>query len=130
MGPGSNRSGRRVIHNGRAIAARQQQPALERDGRDGNDAVAAHRAVALVVHEQHARVRAWRHGLGEDRAVHVGVPARLEHQRPAQMIGVPLQPLALVEHRLAARRREPLDDEPQRLAGRVGVDGFQTNHLP
>src|SRR5207249_8414366 len=35
MAPRSNRSGWRVIHNGRAIAARQQQPSLERDGRDG-----------------------------------------------------------------------------------------------
>ena len=64
------------------------QPALDRDRRHRDDAVAAHRAVALVVHEQHAGVGARRHRLGEDRAVHVGVAARLEHQRAAQMIRV------------------------------------------
>ena len=37
-----------------------QQPALERDRRHRDDAVAAHRAVAFVVHEQHTGVRARR----------------------------------------------------------------------
>ena len=64
-----------------------------------------------------------RHRLGEQRAVHVGVAARLEHQRAAQMIDVLLRPRPLVEHRRAFGARQPFDDETERLAGRVGVDG-------
>ena len=61
--------------------------------------------------------------LGEHRAAHVGVAARLEHQRAAEVIGVPRHPVALLEHRPAARRRKAVDDEAQRLARRVRVDG-------
>jgi hypothetical protein len=52
-------------------------------------------------------VGARRHRLGEDRAVHVGMTARLQHQRPPQMVRVAAHPRALLEHRLAARRRKP-----------------------
>ena len=38
-------------------------------------------------------------GLGQQRAVHVGVAARLEHQRRSQVVVVLAQPLALLEHR-------------------------------
>ena len=47
-------------HRARARRRRRRgvdQPALEGHRDDGDDAVAAHRAVALVVHEQHAGVR-------------------------------------------------------------------------
>ena len=67
--------------------------------------------------------------LGEKRAVHVGVPARLEHERAPQMIDVLLRPRALVEHRVAFRAGQPFDDEPERLAGGVRVDGADAmNH--
>ena len=72
-------SGRRVVadHIARALAR------LEERGRKGDDPVAAHRAPALVVHEQDAEVAIGRNGLGWDRAVHVRVAARLEHDRSA-----------------------------------------------
>ena len=38
------------------------------------------------------------------------------------MIEMLLRPRPLVEHRLAFGARQPVDDEPQRLAGRVRVD--------
>jgi hypothetical protein len=104
------------------------QAAFQRNRRHRNDAVPAHGAVALVVHEQHACVRARRHRLGEDRAVHVGMPARLQHQRPPQMVHVAAHPRALFQHRLAARRRKAIDDQPQRLAGRVRVDCLERQH--
>jgi hypothetical protein len=56
------------------------------------------------------------------------VPARLEHQRAAQVIGVRAHPLALVEHRRAARRGKAVDDQSQRLAGCVRVDCFHRHH--
>jgi hypothetical protein len=124
----ANRSGRRVVHHRRAVAARHQQAALERNRRHGDDTVAAHGAVALVVHEEDAGVRPGHHRLGEDGAVHVRMAARLEHQGAPQMIGMPLHPLALVEHRLAVRRRKSVDDEAKRFTGRVRVDGSQLKH--
>ena len=60
---------------------------------------------------------------GEQRAVHVGVAARLEHQRGAQMIAVLLDPGPLLEHGLPLDGGKAVDDEPQRLAGGVGVEG-------
>ena len=66
--------------------------------------------------------------LGEQGAVHVGVSAGLEHHRTAKMIRVPLQPLALVEHRPAMRRRKAADDQAQRFSGRVRVDGSEFDH--
>jgi hypothetical protein len=48
-------------------------------------------------------VRAGRHRFGENRAVHVGVTARLVHQRAAKVISVRPQPFTLGEHRLAVR---------------------------
>ena len=57
-----------------------------------------------------------------------GVPARFEHQRAPEVVGVRPHPLALVEHRLAARRGKSVDDQAQRLAGRVRVDCFHHDH--
>ena len=61
--------------------------------------------------------------LGQQRAIHVGVAARLEHQRAAEMVEMLLRPGALVEHRLAFRAGQAFDDEAQRLAGGMRVDG-------
>ena len=122
-----HRPGGRVVHDRHAVAARHDQPALERNRRDRDHAVAAHRAVALVVHEEHAGVRAGRDRLGEERAVHVGMAAGLEHQRAPQVVGPLLHPVALLEHRPADRRGKAVDDETQRLAGGVRVDGLQSN---
>jgi hypothetical protein len=74
------------------------------------------------VHEQQAGIGSRADGLGQQRAVHVGVPARLQQQRAAQRVGVLLQPGALLPHRLAGRGREAVDDEAQRFTGGVGVD--------
>ena len=70
-----------------------------------------------------------RHRLGQQRAVHVGVAARLEDQCLAQVIEALHGPGALLEHGAAFRARQAVDDQPQRLAGRVRVDGFNAmNH--
>ena len=123
-----NGPGRRVVDDRRSVTARHQQTALERHRRHRDHAVAAHRAVALVVHEQHAGVGARQHRLGQDRAVHVRVPARLQHQRAPQVIRVTPHPLTLLEHRLAARRREAVDDQAQGLAGCMRVNCFHSHH--
>ena len=70
------------------------------------------------------------HRFGEQRAVHVGVAARLEDKSLAQVIQALHGPGPLLEHRAAFRTRQAVDDEPQRLAGRVRVDGFNAMDHP
>ncbi len=65
----------------------------------------------------------------QEGAVHVGVAAWLEHQRAAQVIVVLTHELALLEDRRAFYRGEAGDDEPERLAGGVRIDGFDSSHL-
>jgi hypothetical protein len=56
------------------------------------------------------------------------MPTRFEHQGTAQVVGIPADPLALLEHRLATRRRESVNDQAQRFAGRVRINGLHSNH--
>ncbi len=99
------------------------QLSLDGNRRHRNDAVTAHRAPALVVHEQHTGVRATRDRLGEDCAVHVGMSARLEHQRSAQVVDVLLRPRPFGQHGVAFGTWQPFDDQAERLSRRVRVDG-------
>ena len=61
---------------------------FHRGGRDADDPVAAHGAVALVVQEQDAEVRFGRLRRRDDAAVHVGVPPGLPHQGGAEVVQV------------------------------------------
>ena len=128
LGPRPDLPRRRVEHDHTAAAARDDQPALDGHRDDGDDAVAAHRAVAFVVHEEHAGIRIRTFRLGQQRAVHVRVPARLEHQRRAQVVAVGPHPLAPLEHRRALDARKAVHDESERFAGGVCVDGAEGDH--
>ena len=54
-------------------------------------------------------------GARQQRAIHVGVTARLEHDRRAEIVVVLAQPLAPLEHRVALRLGKPVDNESQRF---------------
>ena len=108
---------------------RDDEIALERDGRDRNDPVAAHRGVAGGVHEEDAGVSVRRDRQREQRSGHVCVSARLEHNAPPVFIRMARAPLALIRRRLSVRPRHSLHHEPQRLSADVGIDGpNHTNH--
>ncbi len=82
------------------------------------------------MHEQHAGVGLARGRLGQQRAVHVDVAARLKDQRLAEVIEPLLRPGALFQHGAAIRRGQPVNDQAQRLSGRVRVDGANPmNHV-
>ena len=66
--------------------------------------------------------------LREERAVHVRVPARLEHQCRAQVIAVGPHPFAPLEHRRALDARKAVHDESEWFAGGVCVDGAEGGH--
>jgi hypothetical protein len=55
------------------------------------------------------------------------LPARLQHQRAAEMIRMLPQPLALSSI-VQPRRREPVHDQAQRFAGRMRVDCLHAYH--
>ena len=92
---------------------------LEEGGGQRDDAVAAHRTPALVVHEQHAEVAVSRHWLGGDRPVHVRMPARLEHDRPADPVEVLARVAALLQHGPSRDLLDAAGDDAERLARRV-----------
>jgi hypothetical protein len=122
----TRRNGKTQLHLsiGRGLAdARIERggPSLEHERREGNDGVTAHRAVALVVQEEHIEVRILR---GRDHcAVHVRMPTGFPHQPSAQMIEVLAEITTLLEHGPAWKRWQAARDHPQRFAAGVQVDG-------
>ena len=85
---GGDQAGRAVDAHRGLRGLHRQQACFQRHLGDGDDPVAAHGAVALVVHEEDADVGPGGHRRGEDAAVHVGMAPRLEHQRRAQVVEV------------------------------------------
>ncbi len=73
------------------------------------------------MHEQDGHVGVVAERRQEDRAVHVLVPARLEHQRAADLVRVVLDPLAALENGQHGHIGEPTANQTQRLAGGVHV---------
>jgi hypothetical protein len=110
----------RVEPNDRALA---QKTDLERDGHERDHAVATHRAPALVVHEQDARVAVRRDRLGRDRSIHIGVSARLEHEAAPESVHPLSRKTPLFEDRRARDGVKTAGDHPERLARGVGLDG-------
>ncbi len=102
----------------RCHAAAVDRPAGQRDR-----GVAAHRAVALVVHEQHGEVGLGMVGLDQQRAIHAVVAARLQHQPAPQMVEARLRLAPLVEERAAFEFRPAVDDDARGLAARMHLDG-------
>ncbi len=121
---GGHDAGRNLVANRRHRLGGREQAFLDQAGRDRDDPVAAHRAVALVVHEQHGHVGVVAVRREQDRPVHVAMAARLVDDRPADLVGVLLHPLATVQHRHARHVREPAADDAQRLAGAMQVHGL------
>src|SRR2546428_849736 len=115
---------RRIEPNDRTLA---QETDLERDGHEGDHAVAAHRAPALVVHEQDAGVAVGRHGLSGDCSIHVGVSARLEYQSAAQSVQPFPGKTPLFEDRRARDGVEAARHDPKRLPRGLRLPG---EHAP
>ncbi len=63
-----------------------QQAGLQRHGGDADNAVAAHSAEALVMHEENADVSLCCDRRGDDAPVHVRVPSRFPHEGRPQVI--------------------------------------------
>ncbi len=104
---------------------RGNEPAVHGPAGYGNRGVPAHRRIALVVSEEHANRSIRVVGLDGNDAVHVRMPARLEHQHAAQLVVIPEGLAALVEDRATAEIGVPLDHDPHRLATGVHLDGLQ-----
>src|SRR6266576_2672925 len=118
--PRGHASRRRVEPNDRTLADKTD---LERDGHQGDYAVATHRAPALVVHEKDAGVAVGCDGLGRYRSIHVRVPSRLEHQAASYAVEPLARETPLFEDRRPGDRVEAAGDHPERLARGVGLHG-------
>src|SRR5581483_8474521 len=119
-------AGRDVDHNLRAL----HQPALDRPGDERDRPVAAGGRVAGVVEEDGAEIGAVVLGLGDEAAVHVGMPAGLVDQQAADVVEPLQREPPLLEDRAAL---EPLDaarDDPERLVVGLVVDRRDGGQLP
>ena len=106
-----------------AVARRGHRPRLDGPRAERDRPVPARGRVAVLVPEEDAEVGAVVVGRHEEAAVHVGVPARLVAQQPADRLdrlgrG---RALAALAHRRAGDRRDPRRHDPERLARRVVV---------
>ncbi len=107
-----------------AVRRHGRKPARVDRPRDQRDrAVAARGRVALVVEEHDAEVRPVVVGRRHERPVHVGVAARLVDQQPADVIEVVHRPAPALEDGPALEVGDAAGHDPERLAGRVVVDG-------
>jgi hypothetical protein len=61
-------------------------------------------------------------GLRQEAAVHVGMPARLEHEQTAEVVEPLAREPSLLEHGPTRERGHTAGDDPKRLAGGVVVD--------
>jgi hypothetical protein len=87
--------------------------------------------IAIVVEEQDPGVGSGRHRLSEHCTAHVPVTSGFEQQRAPKVVNVTFHPITLLRHRLAGWPRETLDNQAQRLAGNVRIDGFHgLTHAP
>jgi hypothetical protein len=84
--------------------------------------VAAHRAETGVMHEQHAERCGWG-GRHHQRAIHLGMSARLQHQAPAMQIEAGRGIVAHFQNRGAARLGKAVEDEAHRLAPGMHLNG-------
>ena len=90
--------------------------------------MAAHGRVALIVQEQGGEIGLGQVGLDQQRAVHVGMAARLGHQHVAQMIQLGTDVTPLGQQRLALDRRKTGDDDAYRLTSGVHFDRCDELH--
>src|SRR3954454_12650242 len=113
---------RDVDDNAGAIA----EAVVERPRDESDRPVTARRRVARVVEEDDAEIRALVLRLGDEAAVHVGVPARLVDEQPAQAA----EPLRRVASLLEDRPATELlaGDDSERLPRGVVVDRLDLEH--
>ena len=128
LGGDRHPAGGRVEADLRRVAVAAKQPGVQERRAERHHGVAAHGAVPLVVEEEHAEVAVGGHRFGEDGAVHVTVSPRLVHQPRAHPVEVVAEMAALGQDRRPGNGRQPGGDDPQRLAGGVGVQ--RLDHRP
>ena len=106
-----------------AVARRGHRPRLDGPRAERDRPVPARGRVAVLVPEEDAEVGAVVVGRHQEAAVHVGVPARLVAQQPADRVdGLGRgRALAALAHRGAGDRRDARRHDPERLARRVVV---------
>jgi hypothetical protein len=75
-------------------------------------------------------VRSWGHRFGQQAAAQADVAARLQKEAAARTIGAPAQPVTFLRQRRSGCASQAVDDQPERLAAGVGIDGSdERNHV-
>ncbi len=104
------------------IVAQRDTPGGDRPAAKRDRGMAAHGAEAGVVHEQHAECGG-RGGGDHERAVHLGVAARLQHEAAAMKVEARRGVVALFQDAGAAWFGKAGQDETHRFTAGVHLDG-------
>ncbi len=115
-------SGRRVDLKDRLFAIIPDQASFERSCHQGDDSMSTHRAEPLVMEEQDSEVTVRGNRLSQDTPVHVGMTPRLPHERCPEFVEMLLGIATFLDDCLAWNRGQAFSDDPQRLAGGMGID--------
>lgn len=129
MGGGGNTTGGGVDAQGGAGGEGGKEADLQRDFDEGDDAMTAHGAEAFVVEEEHAEIAIEGDGRGEDRAVHIGVTARLEHEQAAEVVVVGAGVVTFFEDGGTGKFGKAAGDDAQGFTAGVGVDGGESEPI-
>ena len=105
--PARHQAGGRVEGHGGVAARRGHAAGLHQHGAERDGAVPAHVHRAERLDEEHADVGPRRHRVGQDRAAHGGVAARLVEGHAEQVAAVRGQVLALLHREAPGRRGTP-----------------------
>ena len=108
-------------HTGLGLSS-LDETGVDRPRHERDRAVPARGREARVVEEDHAEVGALVVGLGHEAAVHVRMPARLEHEQPSHVVQLLGRETAALENRRPLERRRAACHDAKRLATRVVVD--------
>src|SRR5215813_13607858 len=95
---------------------------FKQNGHQRDHAMAAHSAVTLIVHEEHAKIPIGCNWFSQYAAVHISVASRLKHQSSPKVVEILLGIPSLSEDGIAGDRGQASGNDTQRFSSSVRID--------
>ena len=105
-----------------------KQSLFQHDGREPDDPVSAHRAVAFIMKEQHPGIGLRMRGGDQQASVHLVVTSRFPHERRAKMVEVRPAIVSFFQDGGAGGLGKPRRHHAKRFSGHVTVKGGDNVH--
>src|SRR5215510_10660542 len=110
----------RCVHTN--YLARFKHSGFKQNGHQRDNAMAAHSAVTLIVHEEHAKILIGCNWFSQYAAVHISVASRLKHQSSPKVVEILLGIPSLSEDGIAGDRGHASGNDTQRFSSSVRID--------